>query len=874
MHEPISIRKKIIRFAGNRMFILIIVICCMFYFMVTQLFDLQIMRGAEFAAQSEEIIRTEVVSVPAPRGHIYDRFGRPLAINRTAYTIRLDPSIRGEGLNDMLLNFANLMEAQGQPYETDFPISRELPRTFLFSETETRARRWREDMNVTRRELRRPEDGPEATAQEVFDILRQRFGVSDDLTEDEAWQVLGLRSLIYMYRYRQHLHTTVAYDVSKETIVLLEEHSERFLPFYADIQPLRVYPAGHYVSHMIGYIRRVTEQDLATREGYSATDNIGRAGLELAFETNLRGVNGVQNVTLGAGRRPIAWETISEPVPGDHLYTTIDLAFQQQVYHILVDMLRQVLTNKMLGLSDREDPITQQELFRSMVRADTICVHRIMESEEESDSYVVKQFVLTSFPEAMDDFPENINDIKAIIYEGIDTLRLTPGRMLLVMAEQGTITANENEIESLQSGRMRTLDFILQKIAEGEITPQMTNLDPSTGTVVVVCVATGDVLAAVNYPSYDNNQFVNHFNNEYWFKLNNVNDRTRPLTNRAFMEPRAPGSTFKMITAVAGLEFGVITPRTRIFDGVAFTRAGNPPARCWHAGGHGHINVVEAIAVSCNYFFSEMTFNMGNFQDGNQRRSIDTLNRYMVKFGLNERSGVEIGEYRDTLMRNVVDAYGRAVYCEETGNVLREPLPLVVSSPEFKEHIVRGRNRDAHVRDYGWFDIDTVFTSFGQSYSNYTAATMAKYTATLASRGTRNDLRLMHMLKSPGGEVTHGVSRSVQLDIAPSTFATVHEGMVATTAWGTAQTVFAGFPITVAGKTGTAQEIRNRSDHASFAGYAPANNPQIAVYVLIPFGDTATTRAPAAQVTRDVIGAFFNLDHEPERPSAVGRFSM
>ena len=869
MQEPL--KKRLLNLMTNRMLVLTLVICGMFYYLVTQLFDLQIMRGDEIA-QSTNLTRVETLSIQAPRGAIYDRHGRPLAINKTAYTIKLNPGMQLEDLNGILLNFANFMEAQGQPYETDFPISREMPRTFLFGDSESRARHWREDMNVTKSELNIPNEQDDVSAEEVFGILRRRFGIPEDMPEDDAWKVLAFRSLIYVNRYRLHIPITVAYDVSKETVVMLEEHGERYKCFYADVEPLREYPGGMYVSHMIGYSRRVAASHDEVRAGIGYT-NVGQTGLELAFESSLKGENGQQTVTIGPGRRPVAWETTAAPTPGDNLHLTIDLSFQQTAYHILEDMLKQILKNKLLGVSNREAPITLQQLLTSMVRADNISVRAIMESPPGSESDAVKQYILANMPDADVHIGENIADIKAIVYEGIESRRITPTRLLLVMHEQETITGDEAFVEALRLGRISALSAVLQKIDEDEITPHMTNLDPSTGTVVVVDVDTGAVLAAVNYPSYDNNQFVNHFNNAYWYRINNENDRTRPMTNRAFMEPRAPGSTFKMISAATGLETGHITARTRIYDGVAFTKAGNPPARCWSSVSHGHINVVEALAVSCNYFFSEMAYSMGNFRDGNQYRGIDALNKYMVQFGLNERSGVEIGEYRDTLMRNAIDENGLPIL-DENGAVKREPLQLAISSKEFKEYMVKSRNPDALLRDYGWFDIDTVFTAFGQSYSNYTAAVMAKYIATLANRGNRKDLRLMDALIAPSGDVTYGESRNVRLDVDPATFALIHDGMMGTTAWGTGSGVFSGFPIDVAGKTGTAQEIRNRSDHSAFGAYAPAHNPQIAVYVLIPFGETLTLRASSARVARDVIGAYFGIDHEPERPPALQKLSI
>ena len=136
--------------------------------------------------------------------------------------------------------------------------------------------------------------------------------------------------------------------------------------------------------------------------------------------------------------------------------------------------------------------------------------------------------------------------------------------------------------------------------------------------MVVSEVGCGQVLALVTYPSYDNNQLVNTFNNSYYNQL--LEDTNTPLVNRPLKQKKAPGSTFKMISAIAGLETGTITPSTVIADKGIFKDAGTPYARCWiysnNGGTHGAVNVSHALEVSCNYFFYELGYRMGNADNG------------------------------------------------------------------------------------------------------------------------------------------------------------------------------------------------------------------------------------------------------------------
>lgn len=171
-----------------------------------------------------------------------------------------------------------------------------------------------------------------------------------------------------------------------------------------------------------------------------------------------------------------------------------------------------------------------------------------------------------------------------------------------------------------------------------------------------------------------------------------------------------------MITATAGLQEGIISPNTGIYDKGTFKDAGRPYARCWigsGSGSHGNVNVSEALEVSCNYFFYTVAYRMN--KGAGDLSGINTLNKYMEAFGLNSPTGVEISELYDSMSQ----------------------YPTHISSPEYKKYITQQRDADAKESDYKWSAGDTIRTAIGQSYNNYTSALMSKYVATLANGGTR-----------------------------------------------------------------------------------------------------------------------------------------
>lgn len=843
-----NILRDIWKFLTNRLLIMAVVIVVSFYFLAVNIFDLQIVNGANYI-KAVAATSHEELTVTAPRGTIYDKYGRPLAVNSSAYSVKIDPSTTTSNANEMLYNLIKLFEANDQKYIDDFPISMNEPYEFDFGGSYTREANWKRDMDVP----------GEYTAYETIEYLRKHFKIDPEMSAFEARKLLSLRSSLYLQRFAQYNTITVAYNVNTKIIVELEERSREFSGVFVDVEPLREYPAGQFVSHIIGYIGRITEADYNANmdKGYAGNSLFGRSGIERAFESELRGVDGTKIVeTNNLGKVNSTVES-TPPVQGDKVFLTIDSQFQEKVYYMLEDLLRDVLKAKLQSNSSREKAITLQELFISMVTANNISIKDILEAEPESDSYAVKEYILSVEPEASisqkDETERNaaIKTIKGVIADGINLNKIKPLTMLLVMLEQGTITGDEEFVLRLKQGKMTSLQAVLQKLDEKEITPQMTNLDPCTGSVVVLDVNTGSVIAAVGYPTYDNNELVNNFNNEYYRKLER--DPTAPLRNRPFMEARAPGSTFKMISAIAGLEGGSITAKSTILDELSFTKAGRPYTRCYSSYSHGHINVVTALAVSCNYFFCDTIYRLGNAKSGGQ--GIELLNQYMNDFGLNDRAGVEIGEWADEIRGSI------------ERNEWPEDTPIISSAP-YKEFTMKLYNPDVAPSDYSWFDGDTVKTSIGQANNAYSAATMAKYIATLATGGVRYQTHLLDKVTTQQDEVVRESKPVVEyvVDVTPETLDTVYQGMLAVTesSQGTASSVFTDFPIRVAGKTGTAQESSSRNEHSSFAAFAPYEEPQIAVYVMLPYGDTRAYPYSAAKLAKQVIAEYMGFNVEPE----------
>lgn len=394
---------------------------------------------------------------------------------------------------------------------------------------------------------------------------------------------------------------------------------------------------------------------------------------------------------------------------------------------------------------------------------------------------------------------------KKIYYYLVESGTISGNEVCMLLYDQGVLQQDEGMYNQLASGNSSlAYSFIMQKIKEMAITPAQLALDPCSGSVVVTDIHTGQVLALVTYPSYDNNKLSGTVNAEYWNSLNQ--DLSLPLYNRATQTRTAPGSTFKMITAMTGLENGVISPGSTILDRGEFKLI-SPPPKCWkYPSSHGSINVSQALEFSCNYFFYQVAYDLSIDSTGsfNNNLGLSKIKKYADELGITSLSGVEIDE----------------------------------NDPIF--------STDNSVR-----------SAIGQGSNSYSDIQLARYITTVANRGNNYKLTLLNKVQAADGSTVKEFKPDLvnQVKVADSTWNSIYSGMRQVITGGTAKNTFKDFGIEVAGKSGTAQENLLRSNHSLFVAYAPYQNPEIAISVLIPNGESS---GYTAEVVRDVVQYYYN----------------
>ena len=389
-------------------------------------------------------------------------------------------------------------------------------------------------------------------------------------------------------------------------------------------------------------------------------------------------------------------------------------------------------------------------------------------------------------------------------------LRGTDGRRLITTDEDGELTGELYTREPQPGGTVAlTLDIDLQADVERALAQTITGMidedsNERGGAAAVVSVGSGEVLALASYPTYD----LSTFNEDY---EDLVADERLPMFNRATQGTYAPGSTFKMCTAVAALESGIITPSSIIQDRGIYTYYRDPQPMCWvyRQGGstHGRINVTQAITVSCNYFFYEV----------GRLTGIRTLDSYASQFGLGQSTGIEIG-----------DSSG------------------VLASPEWA---------DSHNQE--WTDGQTITAAIGQSYNLFTPLQLANYIATLVGGGEHYQAHLLKNVKEYDNSRLLYVYDDEPLntvEMSGSTVEAVTKGMHELTVSGGVAFAFRDCVVSAGAKTGSAQ-VGTDIANGVFVAYAPYEDPEIAVAIVIEKGGSGAALATAAV---EIINSWFS----------------
>ena len=470
----------------------------------------------------------------------------------------------------------------------------------------------------------------------------------------------------------------------------------------------------------------------------------------------------------------------------------------------IISMLKddQVLLKNEIDTSDsvyqkwKDQKISPKEYLNYCITQHWIDISQLNVDEKYADSTEVYdalcKYILKNI--------KTDTEFSKIIYQYMITRgEISPRQLCLILFDQGVLDYDDATVNKLKNGSLSPRDFLMKKIYNIEITPAQLALEPCIGSCVVTDEKTGEIRAMVSYPGYDSNKLANGVDSEYFASLQH--DKSSPLLNYATQQKTAPGSTFKLVSATAGLAENVITTSDQIRCTGIYNDISNKP-KCWiYPGSHGLDNVFEAIRDSCNVFFYTVGNRLAQKKTGsyNDANGIDLIQKYAHIYGLDQKTGLEISESKSS----VATKY-------------------------------------------------PVMAAIGQSDNNYTTVALSRYVTAVAS-GKKYNYQLMDRIVDASGKTVKKYKadyEDISDTLTDSQWDALHSGMrqVVST-----MDRFQGFDIPVAGKTGTAQQT-GHANHGLFIGYAPYDDPEITIAVRIANGYSSHNAATAA---RNVISYYY-----------------
>lgn len=913
-------------FKKSRFIILGIAFFLVFSIIILRLYDLMIVSGESYRNISENRI-LKTTTIKGNRGEIKDRHGRVLAGNKAGFNIEI---LRNQDFlnnqDEILLNLTTILNTYEEGYSDDFPIYLNEDGEFEYV-YDRKIADWKEsffieedidtkdiieilryryeiesediddifnifnrlnlDVPINKDSLEFNEEirkrnwlssyGLEAdTSAEdaIYHLKREVLDIEDIYTKQELRDIIAIRTIIHNNtNYHRYESIPIVSNVSIETVIAIEENIHKYPGIVIETEPIRYYPHDNLASHTIGHLGRIAQEHEIERyvreRGYNPNDMIGKLGLEQSFEDNLRGEYGERSILVDSRGRFVEELDIKPSTPGDNLITTIDLELQRKSEQILEDVIKSIQTG---------EP-----------------------------------------------------------YEG----------------KWGT--------DHLVGANGRVYN------------------NAKSGSVIVTDINTGEILALANYPSFDPNLFVRGVSFSDWAKLQpeNPNDplSPAPMANLAMSSAVPPGSIYKMITGLAALEHGF--PKDYTLYDSGFIEVGNRRFTNWYwnqfRGIFGWQDMVEAMGYSNNTFFYSLidNYDFHRNQDLPFEMSIQDMLDFSKKFGLDDPTGVEINlprevsgvipseerkrrQIENSLRFRLSREFTNDVFTEEKSqdeinDLIEEIISYTEENPSrgFIHTLLHNNGVKSSRLDYftdmikfdyfsqgHWSRGDGMNLSIGQGDHRYTPLQMVRYTMALGNNGYLHDLTLVKHLEDFEGnklDVFEKEENKIEFNDEDN-LRVIQEGMRHTTEESSTRMYFEDLPITVAGKTGTAEitgsippkneaeylldnlhnfgvteaqlereinrlreeqkdnfyfldegiVIRNAikslnpsitdseinsyrerySAYSWFTGYAPYEDPEIAITVLIYQGGTGGHAAP---VFREIVAEYFGLNEESNK---------
>jgi penicillin-binding protein 2 len=865
---------------------LIVIMCLIFTAITSQLFVLQVVKGEGYKEQANNKSIKEIPDT-APRGNIIDRNGAVLAKSEQSYVLVYNQTDESDKtFFDTMDKVFKILDENGETKQDDFELKID-PYSFVFRSDDPQTQRmleirFKKDRGLDEEILKKlskdkkskltkeeqdkivDEELLKITPEETFKKLIKQYKIDDKkYSLEEQRRFMIVKDTLKMQSFSGYKPVVVASNIKKDTAFKFKQMLNELPGIDVTTQPIRSYPNGELGSAFLGYISKITSnQDKYEEKGYDvSSDYVGTAGIESVFEDRLKGSKGGRIVKLNKNGRIIEELGSREPYPGQTVQLTIDKDVQAAAEKAIDDKLAEL----------RANPYGQN-------RSNTANATRGAAVAVDVNTGAI--LALASRP-------------------GYDpNLFATPGKLSTDLSKQ--FFTPDLEKFGRQYIEQRGLMSYYPGKTEDEVLNILFPIDKS--------IKGNTTIRRDAYDIYPKSSF-----------------------NYATQSRIPPGSTFKPITAIAGLETGVITPDYTMYDNGTFDKGGGHIYEFKLDGPNGLVDLTKAIEKSSNPYFMTVgkllrtafgddilakyawKFGLGVPPNSNVKpstgieipeafgqvyNSVSAKNDYssmylwqimsMLKNGQsdrgdkftaidlydNDKDSSKVKEIKNNLKKSIKDSIKEGSFNKDNYSKLLKDL--IEADPKYSGSNISQKEIDTIINSIYYVAISDANSqlragfhmydaAIGQGMDQFTPLQMANYVATLANGGTRYKLHLVDKFLDANGKAIEEVKPEVieKTGVKPENLEAVKAGMTAVNEKGTAAGAFKDFPIKTAGKTGTASltnpESIGRTDFAEYVGYAPIDNPKIAVYVVIFDGGQGAT---AATIARDMYTAYFHVNSQ------------
>ena len=744
---------------SRRVIGVVVMLAILLTFLCSNLYTIQYTNGADYAEQSvAKVSETETVS--ASRGNILDRNGKVLVSNQVSYNVTLDLNLLGnkeKNRCDTILSLTQAATEQGITWTDTLPITTQPPFEY--------------------------------TTADPF------YTVSTDENGETVYNLTSLGKLAVEMKWIQDPSKQSSTDSTSEKKTGLVDKIKSFFGMGGSSETTQTQTDSKALPTAEELLGLMCKSFDIAGDG-KVDESQAKANGETVPTLNIGDMSSTDARTIAGILYELYYRSRVNSWPPYTFATDVSIDFITRVkelslpgVEIETTSVRKYNTEYAAHLLGYTGPITR----------DTWPTYK------EKSGYTMNDTVgITGAESAFESYLKGTSGTRAIE-------RNENGK---IISSQWLTNTETEESMAPQPGQnvFLTIDIDLQQQVEDILASGVASLqskETEGAACVVLDVNSGDVLASASYPTYSLATFRQDYNTLR-------DDPLNPLLNRALQGLYPPGSTFKMVTAIAALELGIVEPDTQINDKGVYTFYSSPQPQCWYyrqyRKTHGLQNVSQAIMNSCNYYFYEVGRLVG----------IDHLDEYAAMFGLGQKTGIEL--------------------TENAG---------VVASPAFTESL-GGK----------WYEGNILSAAIGQESTQVTPIQLANYIATLVNGGTRYSTHLLKSVKSNDfSEVTYNYEPKVlgQVEMEDENREAVMKGMLMLTTEGSVSSAFKDVPVQVGAKTGSAQVSAQTNSNAVFVCFAPYDDPQIAVAIAVEHGGSGSE---LGKIAAQIVTAYFSVQGE------------